>query len=63
MNSVYNVIKTYIKKNPTKPQHKMLIILNTEQMTGFDFDKLLNTNFSMVLLEKDGEMVPIKTTY
>lgn len=63
MNSVYNVLKTYIKKNPTKPKHKMLIILNTEPMTGFDFNKYLNINVEMPLLEKDGELVPIKMTY
>jgi vesicle-fusing ATPase len=63
MNSVYSVLKTYIKKNPTKPRHKMLIILNTEDMNGFDFGKYLNTEISMPLVEKDGHMVPIKTLY
>jgi len=63
MNSVYNVLKTYVKKNPTKPKHKMLIILNTEPMIGFDFNKYLNVNVEMPLLEKDGELVPIKMIY
>ena len=63
MNSVYNVLKTYIKKNPTKPKHKMLIILNTEPMTGFDFDKYLNVTVKMPLFDKEGEEVPIKTIY
>ena len=61
MNSVYNVIKTYIKKNPTKPKHKMLIILNTEPMTGFDFNKYLIINVEMPLFNKGGEFIPIKT--
>lgn len=63
MNSVYNVIKTFIKKNPTKPKHKMLIILNTEYMIGFDFNKYLNVNFEMPLLIKDNVKIPIKSIY
>jgi vesicle-fusing ATPase len=63
MNSVYNVIKTYIKKNPTKPKHKMLIIFNSEYMTGFDFNKYIDINVEMPLINHMGNSVPIKMTY
>jgi vesicle-fusing ATPase len=63
MNSVYNVLKTYIKKNPTKLNHKMLIIFNTEFMSGFDFNKYLDINIEMPLVIKNGVSIPIKLTY
>lgn len=63
MNSVYNVIKTYIRKNPTKSKHKLLVIFNTEQMAGFDFNKILDINVQMPLIEKDGKLIPIKDIY
>lgn len=63
MNSVYNVIKTYIKKNPTKPQHKTLIIFNTESMSGFDFDKYSDLSVIMECAEISGVKVPIKNMY
>lgn len=63
MNSVYNVIKTLIKRNPTKKNHRLLILLNTEEMNGFDFTKYLNINVKMPSIEKDGMNIPIKDMY
>lgn len=63
MNSVYNVIKMYIKKNPTKPQHKTLIIFNTEPMSGFDFDKYSDLSVIMECAEISGVKIPIKNIY
>jgi vesicle-fusing ATPase len=64
MNSVYNVIKTYIKKNPTKQNHKMLVIINMEIMSGFDFNKFIDINAVMPLYEtKNNESIPIKNIY
>lgn len=63
MNSVYNLIKTFIKRIPTKKNHKLLIILNTEQMSGFDFSNYLNIEENMPLTKKDGIEIPIKELY
>jgi hypothetical protein len=63
MNSVYNVLKTYIKKNPTKPKHKLLIIFSGEQMTGFDFNKYFDLSITLKNAIVDGVEVPIKSTY
>ncbi len=63
MNSLYNLIKTYVKKNPIKKNHKILIIINSELMSGIEISKYLENNFNMPLLEKDGEFLPIKVNY
>jgi vesicle-fusing ATPase len=63
MNSVYSLLRTYIRKIPTKRNHKLLVIINTEEMSGIEFNKYLDINIEMPGIERDGDMIPIKNIY